>query len=112
VKSLNPANTILEVFKVPQVILDKHAQLNALVEENPLRIPVKKAAEFMGMNESTLREMIDEGRCTFALGMQKSKHRNRYSVIPTYNFYMWQTQWALIWMMALRGADGFMEKGI
>lgn len=108
---MNPCGKFLDALHIPQTILDQHKELNALVEENPIKMPVKKAAQFMGIHEDTLREMIDEGRCPFALGMHKSKYRNRYTVIPTYNFYMWQTQWALIWMMVLKDEESFMQKG-
>lgn len=108
---MNPTGTILQALQIPQSILNRHQDLNALVEENPIRIPVKKAAQFIGIHEDTLREMIDEGRCPFALGMQKSKYRNRYTVIPTYNFYMWQTQWALVWLLLMRGETELQQRG-
>lgn len=105
-------DTILSALQIPQNIIDQHSQLNSLVTENPIKVPVKKAAQFMGIHEDTLREMIDEGRCPFALGMHKSKFRNRYTVIPTYNFYMWQTQWFLVWLMSTRGEETLMQKGV
>ena len=56
---------------VPQAVLDKLGELNALVDAHPLYIPVPEAAALMGMEPASLRASIDSGNCPFALGWQK-----------------------------------------
>lgn len=78
-------------IKIPCQIENKLCQLNDLVKEYPEDIPPKKAAEFLGMDVTCLRESLSQGRCPFGFGWQKNSDGNRAFKIPTVTFYLWYT---------------------
>lgn len=76
---------------LPKPITDKLAALDKLIDENPLTIPVEKAADFLEMNGESLRTAMEQGRCPFAIAWQKNLRGYRAFKIPTVTFYLWYT---------------------
>lgn len=86
---------------MPKAVAEKLEELDALVTDHPLEIPVKECAKFLGMSQDSLRRAIEVGNCPFALGWQQAGKANRGFQIPTAPFYLWYTQCA-----AFRGVQG------
>ena len=78
-------------MKLPKSIANYYERLYALCEEYPLKIPLEKAAELLGMDKEGLRSAIEQGRCQFGLCVKKSIHGNRAFTINTFAFYSWVT---------------------
>ena len=76
------------VFKMPQCVIERFAELEKLCEEYPVTIPADKAAKFLGMAPESLRESISTGSCPFGLGWQKTAGGNRGFCIPTHLFFV------------------------
>lgn len=76
-------------MKVPQCVLTKIDELNALCEENPEYIPLPKVAAFLGANAEGLRFSIENGKCPFGIMWQKTLTGNKAFKIPTAKFYWW-----------------------
>lgn len=73
------------------VVLEKLRQLEKLVEENPLRLPLKAVADFLGINEEGLKAALMRGNAPFGFAYQKSDGAYRVMVIPSVKFYLWYT---------------------
>jgi len=76
---------------LPQVIKDRIAELNELVNKYPQYIPLPEVAKFIGANKEGLRETIYKGQCPFGIAWQKDIRGNRVFKIPTLKFYLWMT---------------------
>ena len=83
---------MLNILAIPKPIKNKLEELNQLVEENPISIPLTKTAAFLGMDADSLRASIEHGGCPFGLGWQKDIRGNRAFKLPTATFYLWYTQ--------------------
>ncbi|WP_432354448.1 hypothetical protein [Anaerotruncus rubiinfantis] len=62
---------MLNPLAIPKPVSDKLAELNELIERNPLYIPLIEAARFLGMDDDGLRASIEHGACPFGLGWKK-----------------------------------------
>lgn len=80
------------LLSIPQPIELKLTELNQLVHENPLYIPLPQIATFLGANAEGLRNCIEKGQCPFGLAWQKDIRGNKAFKIPTVPFYLWYTQ--------------------
>ena len=78
-------------MKLPEPIKNKLTELNQLVEQYPLKIPVNAAAKFLDMDAQCLRRAIDQCKVPFALGCNNGKYGNRSAHIPTAAFFFWYT---------------------
>lgn len=87
---------MITATKVPQPILNKMEELNHLIETYPDYIPLPKCASFLGMDDDGLRRAIETGQCSFGLGWQRSNAANRAFKIPSFTFYLWFSQGALL----------------
>jgi len=81
--------------KIPASISSTYNQLIDLCEENPVDIPLVKAAKFLGMEAEGLRSSIEQGRCQFGLCVQKKIYGNRAFKINTFAFFNWLTDGAM-----------------
>ena len=73
------------------VIKQKLIELEEMVEKHPQKIPLKDAADFLGMNEEGLKAALLRGNVPFGFGYQKSDGGYRVLIIPTVTFYLWYT---------------------
>lgn len=80
------------VLEVPAPVADKLNELQKICNEYPLKIPLTKVAEFLGVSVDGLRSSIEKGQLPFGIGWQKNIHGNRAFCIPTVTFYLWYTQ--------------------
>lgn len=76
---------------LPQPVQEKLDELNQIVEQYPIKIPVEIAAKFLGWDKSCLRRSVDQGKAPFAVGCDNGKYGNRSACIPTATFYFWYT---------------------
>lgn len=74
-----------------ETIKKKLQELEALVAKHPQKIPLKEAAEFIGMNEEGLKAALMRGNAPFGFAYQKGDGAYRVMVIPTVTFYLWYT---------------------
>lgn len=65
-------------------------QLDSLVEQHPIYIPVSEAAAFLHMGPEALRASIDQNRCPFGFSWRLGE-RSGYK-IPTITFLSWLTK--------------------
>lgn len=65
-------------------------ELQALVTEHPIYIPVAAAASFLHIKPEALRASIDQGHCPFGFSW-KLGDRAGYK-IPTITFMSWLTK--------------------
>lgn len=72
-----------------EVIKKQLEELEKIVQEHPLKIPLRVAAEFLGMNEEGLKMALMRGNAPFGFAYQKSDGGYRVPVIPTTTFYLW-----------------------
>lgn len=79
------------MINIPSPILEKLDELEMLVEENPVSIPLRDCADFLGMNADSLRRSLEMGQCPFGIGWQKQEGGNRAFKIPTVTFWLWYT---------------------
>lgn len=75
----------------PKAINERLAALEEICEEFPLRVPLKVAAEYQGVQAATLAQSIEAGNypagyTTRGIG----KARGDY-VIPTLKFWAWHS---------------------
>lgn len=77
---------------LPAPVAEKLDELNQLVEENPLYIPIPVLSRFLGVGAEGLRASIEHGQCPFGIPWQKSGRGNRAFKVPTVPFYLWYTQ--------------------
>lgn len=75
-------------------------ELELLVEKYPRKIPLKAAADFLGMNEEGLKAALMRGNVPFGFAYQKTDGAYRVIVIPTTTFYLWYTNTNARMMMA------------
>ena len=66
-------------------------ELEALCEKHPVKIPLKEAAEFLGINTDGLMAALMRGNTPFGFGYQKQDGGYRVALIPTATFYCWYT---------------------
>lgn len=76
-------------LKLPLPILVKLDELERLVEQYPLKIPTKEAANFLEMDYQCLIRAIDQGKVPFGIGWDNGQYSNRHTHIPTAPFYFW-----------------------
>lgn len=74
-----------------EAIKNKLRELEALMNEYPLKLPLVKVAEFLGMNEDGLKAALVRGNVPFGFGYQKADNGYRVFVIPSVPFYCWYT---------------------
>ena len=74
-----------------ETIKKKLEELEALVAKHPQKIPLKEAAEFLGMNVDGLTAALMRGNTPFGFAYQKADGGYRVPVIPTVTFYLWYT---------------------
>ena len=69
----------------------KLLELEKLMQEYPLKLPLIKVAQFLGMNEEGLKAALTRGNVPFGFGYQKTDGGYRVFVIPSVPFYLWYT---------------------
>ena len=72
-----------------EIVKKKISELEKLVEENPLRLPTKAVANFLGINEEGLKAALTRGNAPFGFAYQKTDGAYRVMVIPSVKFYLW-----------------------
>ena len=77
---------------IPRPVEEKLDELNRLIEENPIDIPIPELARFLGADAEGLRASIEHGQCSFGIGWQKDPRGYRAFKVPTVPFYLWYTQ--------------------
>lgn len=77
---------------IPTPILERNAELEKLVYEHPVYIPVPVVAAFLGANADGLRNCIEHGQCPFGIAWQKDVRGYKAFKIPTLTFYNWYTR--------------------
>lgn len=71
-----------------KVLLNERVQeLSALIEANPICLPVSSVAAFLHVKPDALRASMEQGRCPFGFAW-KLGDRAAYKV-PTLAFYSW-----------------------
>ena len=66
-------------------------RLSEIVKEHPVKIPLRVAAEFLGMNEEALKSALMRGNAPFGFAYQLKDGGYRVPIIPTTLFYLWFT---------------------
>lgn len=80
-------------MSTPNIIINKIDELNQIVEQYPEKIPVEKAAKFLGIDKDVLRRILSSGKCPFGFGIEApGAYRRGASCIPTMAFYLWITK--------------------
>lgn len=74
---------------IPKPIAERLHELDRLVDDNPISIPLEAVASFLHMDGESLKASIDSGNCKFALGWKKNVKGYRAYKIPTVTFYRW-----------------------
>lgn len=77
------------IERLPDIIKDKISVLEDLIKDHPDKIPVTKAAKFLGMDVECLKRCIEQGKVPFAFGCDNDKYGNRYSYVSSVKFYLW-----------------------
>lgn len=72
-------------------IKNRLKELENLIQEYPINIPIVKLAKFLGMNEEGLKAAAMRGNLPFGFGYQKDDGGYRVFVIPSVTFYCWFT---------------------
>jgi len=78
-------------IETPNIIVNKINELNNLITEYPISIPLEKAAAFLNTDGESLKAAIQQGKCSFAYCWQKTIKGYRAFKIPTVTFYLWYT---------------------
>lgn len=80
------------IFSIPAPVAEKLDEVNSLIEENPVYIPIPVLAKFLEVGPDGLWASIEHGQCPFGIPWQKSGRGNRAFKVPTVPFYLWYTQ--------------------
>ncbi len=72
-------------------IKEQLVKLQEIVQEHPIKIPLRVAAEFLGMNEEALKAALMRGNAPFGFAYQLKDGGYRVPIIPTTLFYLWFT---------------------
>lgn len=81
---------------IPKAIRERITEINKIVDENPLYIPLPVVAKILGANAEGLRRCIENGQCPFGIYWQKTINGNKAFKIPTLTFYRWYTNGGMI----------------
>ena len=73
------------------IIQHQLKKLEKLVEEHPIKLPLKVVADFLDMNEDGLKAALMRGNAPFGFAYQKDDGGYRVMIIPTVKFYLWFT---------------------
>jgi len=71
----------------PKSIEKKHEDLCRLVEKYPDNIPIEEASDFLGIDRTKLRELVQTGNFCAGYGMKGGTLYNGYSRVNTFAFY-------------------------
>ena len=74
-----------------EAIKERLARLSEIVREHPVKLPLRVAAEFLGMNEEALKSALMRGNAPFGFAYQLKDGGYRVPIIPTTLFYLWFT---------------------
>lgn len=74
---------------IPQPIKDRIGELDKLVEEHPVYIPLPVVSKFLRANPEGLRACIESGKCPWGISWKKDIRGNKAFKIPTVTFYFW-----------------------
>lgn len=74
-----------------EAIKERLGLLSQIVKEHPVKIPLRVAAEFLGMNEEALKSALMRGNAPFGFAYQLKDGGYRVPIIPTTLFYLWFT---------------------
>ncbi|MDF2685231.1 MAG: hypothetical protein K0S55_412 [Clostridia bacterium] len=77
-------------IKPPEIILSNLEELGKLVNKHPKNIPLKDAADYLGIDTASLRAALKNNTCPFGFGWQKTQDGYwGFSVqaTPLYLFY-------------------------
>lgn len=78
----------MNAFEMPECVTDRLRQLKKICEENPVQVPLPVAADFLGMEPTSLRDAIMDGSCPFGFGWRRTARGNRSFCVPTHLFYI------------------------
>ena len=68
---------------------EKMTKLDEIVQQYPDAIPVKVAAEFLGITPVSVQASLCSGKCPFGFYWQRGSRKG--FCIPTIRFYLWVT---------------------
>lgn len=74
-----------------EAIKQRLCLLSEIVKEHPVKIPLRVASEFLGMNEEALKSALMRGNAPFGFAYQLKDGGYRVPIIPTTLFYLWFT---------------------
>lgn len=80
-------NQSKEIFKIPDSVPKMVGELNELIKNHPIDIPVKECAAFLHIGQDSLRAFLEQSPNSF--GMCWKNGANRAFYIPTTKFYLW-----------------------
>ena len=72
-------------------IKERLSLLYSLIEEYPIKLPLKVVADFLDMNEEGLKAALMRKNVPFGFAYQKTDGGNRVIIIPTVTFVLWYT---------------------
>lgn len=70
-------------------------ELKALCNKYPIAIPVREAAQFLGISPECLRASCMQGRCPFGFAWASVGSERTGYKIPTLTFFCWITKGAV-----------------
>lgn len=93
---------MFDIFKIPRPVIEKMEELDTLIDQYPIRLPLPEVARFLGTESESLRAAIDGGGFSPGYSWKKVGMKNKgYSILTT-SFYFWYTQHAGIWAEMIR----------
>ena len=84
----------MQNIMAPESVTRKIMELNEIVEENPVFIPLGVIAKFLGADDGGIRAYLDNAPHPFGISWQQMGKANRAFKIPTVKFYLWYTNGA------------------
>lgn len=81
-------------IEVPDKIFVLHEEIVKAVNDSTEVMEIRVAAKLLGLNKDTLRKIIYNERCPFAIGL-KEKYANGIARVSTLGIYNYFTQGAL-----------------
>ncbi len=74
-----------------EIVINKLKELESLMQQYPLKMPLAVVAKFLGMNDEGLKAGLTRGNIPFGFAYQKDDGGYRVIVIPSVKFYLWYT---------------------
>jgi hypothetical protein len=81
----------MNAIATPPEVTGKIAELNQIVKENPLSIPISILSKFLDCDDDGVRAYLQNSPYPFGMAWQKHGKANRAFKVPTAKFYLWYT---------------------